>query len=102
VFTREVWARLLSIVGLQHILPNHDDEIFQEWWRVVEGRVPTTVKKGFNSLVAALGAWRIWKHRNNCVFYWTSSSVLGVLQEIRDEVGQWCLVGASGLRTLWL
>jgi hypothetical protein len=59
VFAREVWARLLSIVGLQHILLNHDDEIFQEWWRVVEGRVPTAVKKGFNSLVAALEAWRI-------------------------------------------
>jgi hypothetical protein len=58
---------------------------------VVEGRVPTAVKKGFN-----------WKHRNNCVFYGTSSSVLGVLHEIRDEVGQWCLVGAFGLRALWL
>jgi hypothetical protein len=100
VFAREVWARLLSIVGLQHISPNHDDKIFQEWWRVAEGRVPAAVKEGFNSLVA-LGAWRIWKHRNNCVFHRTSPSVSGVLQEIKDEVGHWCLAGASRLRALW-
>jgi hypothetical protein len=83
VFAREVWARLLSIVVMQHVSPNHDDEIFQEWWRVAEGRVPTVVKKGFNSLVA-LGVWRIWKHRNNCVFDGASPSVSRVLQEIRD------------------
>jgi hypothetical protein len=99
VFAREVLAWLLSIVGMQHISQNHDDEIFQEWWRVAEGRVPTTVKKSFNFLVA-LGAWRIWKCRNNCVLDRTSPSVSRVLQEIRDEVGHWCLVGASGLRDL--
>jgi hypothetical protein len=100
VFAREVWARLLSIVGLQHVSLNRDDEIFQEWWRVAEGRVPAVVKKGFNSLVA-LGAWRIWKHRNNCVFDGASPSVSRVLQEISDEVGHWCLAGVSELRALW-
>jgi hypothetical protein len=100
VFAWEVWARLLSIVGLQHVLPNCDDEIFQEWWKVAEGRVPAAVKKGFNSLVV-LGAWRIWKYSSNCVFDGASPSVSRVLQEIRDEMGHWCLAGVSGLRALW-
>jgi hypothetical protein len=97
VFAWEVWARLLPIVGMHHVSPNRDNEIFQEWWKVAEGRVLAAVEKGFNSLVA-LGAW---KHRNNCVFDGASPSVSKVLQEIRDEMGHWSLAGASGLRALW-
>jgi hypothetical protein len=36
------------------------------------------------------------------VFDGTSPGVLDMLQEIRDEVGLWCLAGASGLRALAL
>jgi hypothetical protein len=100
VFAREVWAQILSKVGLQHLSPSGDEKSFQDWWRSSERRVDASMKKGFNSLVA-LGAWWIWKHRNSCVFEGASPSVTRVLQDIADEARLWCLAGASGLRAIW-
>jgi hypothetical protein len=99
VFAREVWAQILSKVGLQHLSPSCDVKSFQDWWRSSERRVDAAVKKGFNSLVA-LGACWIWKHMNSCV-YGASPSVTRVLQDFTDEARLWCLAGASGLRAIW-
>jgi hypothetical protein len=57
------------------------------------------MKKGFNTLVI-LVAWWIWKHRNSCVFDGASPSVARIIQDIRDEAGQWCLAGGSRLSDL--
>jgi hypothetical protein len=67
VFTREVWFRTLSRLGLQHLAPTSDATVFQEWWREAERNVSKHKKKGFNSIVT-LVAWQIWKHRNACVW----------------------------------
>jgi hypothetical protein len=58
---------VLTLVNLQHIAPGPQDINLQDWWRVVENRVPKQQRKGFNSLVL-LVAWWIWKHRNACIF----------------------------------
>ena len=67
VFAREIWFRVLSLVGLQQLTPSQDDLVFQEWWRLALTRVLEQQQKGFNSLVI-LVAWWLWKHRNACVF----------------------------------
>jgi hypothetical protein len=36
VFTREVWFRTLSRLGLQHLAPTSDASGFQEWWSEAE------------------------------------------------------------------
>jgi hypothetical protein len=47
-----------------------------------------------------LGAWVIWKHRNQCVFCGTPPSVPTVLQVARDEAMLWTIAGAKGLSFL--
>ena len=55
VFAREIWFRVLSLVGLQ-LTPSQDDLVFQEWWRLALTRVLEQQQKGFNSSVI-LVAW---------------------------------------------
>jgi hypothetical protein len=42
------------------------------------------IKRGFNSLII-LGAWLIWKHRNQCVFQGNAPNIADVLVAILDE-----------------
>jgi hypothetical protein len=56
VFAREIWFRVLSLVGLQQLTPSQDDFVFQEWWRLALTRVSEQQQKGFNSSVI-LVAW---------------------------------------------
>ena len=48
----------------------HDKQEYRQITRIC-GRVnalfPKEVKQGLNSLIT-LGAWMLWKHRNDCVF----------------------------------
>lgn len=97
VFSRDIWYQVLSLVGLQRFTPRHNDEVFQNWWRTVETRVPKQQRAGFNSLVILLVAWWMWKHRNACVFYGTSPSTQRTIQDIKDEATMWCMAGARGL-----
>jgi hypothetical protein len=47
--------------------PQPDELSFDEWWRNAEAGLAPTLREIFNSLVI-LGAWIIWKQRNDCVF----------------------------------
>jgi hypothetical protein len=47
VFTREVWFRTLSRLGLQHLTSMSDAAVFQEWWREAERNVSKQKKKRF-------------------------------------------------------
>uniref|UniRef100_K4A1A3 Uncharacterized protein n=1 Tax=Setaria italica TaxID=4555 RepID=K4A1A3_SETIT len=49
-------------VGLQDLAPTSEDVIFSAWGVNSGG---SATKKGLNFLIA-LGAWIIWKHRNDC------------------------------------
>ncbi|KAF8772778.1 hypothetical protein HU200_005395 [Digitaria exilis] len=55
--------------------------------------------KGFNTLVA-LGAWCIWKTRNNRVFNNVEPRVNRTLILAQEEVEFWMLAGAKGLSAL--
>jgi hypothetical protein len=101
VFTREVWFRTLSRLGLQHLAPTSDATGFQDWWSEAERLVSKHKKKGFNSFVI-LVAWQIWKHRNACVFDNGSPNIHAILLSIHDEALLWGLGGAAALRQVWL
>jgi hypothetical protein len=56
-------------------------------------------EKGLNSMTM-LGAWSLWKHRNDCIFKAESPSVSLILSNFRDEHSLWCLAGAKNLQAL--
>jgi hypothetical protein len=57
------------------------------------------VRKGLNSLII-LGAWVLWKHRNDCVFYAESPNIVDVLIQAREERRLWKIAGAKGISLL--
>jgi len=54
------------------------------------------MRKGFNSL-AILVAWKIRKHRNECVFNGANPSASLVLQSVANESVICCSAGACAL-----
>ena len=47
-----------------------------------------------------LGAWTIWRHRNDCVFNGATSRLDTALLLTKEEAELWCLAGAKGLSLL--
>jgi hypothetical protein len=49
-----------------------------------------------------LGAWSVWRHRNECVFNGSQPSISKTLALAGDEysLGLWCIAGAKGLSML--
>jgi hypothetical protein len=62
-------------------------------------KLPRDLQSGFNSIVI-LGAWSLWRHRNDCVFNGRSPSLENTLTLAGDELRMWCSVGAKGLNLL--
>jgi hypothetical protein len=85
---------------LQHLTPTYDAAVFQEWWGEAERNVPKQKKKGFNSIVS-LVAWKIWKHRNACVFENASPNIHAILLSIHEDALLWGLAGVAALRSVW-
>ena len=56
-------------------------------------------RKGLNSLIM-LGAWTIWKHRNNCVFQDRLPIVSSAFHVAKDEIFLWCVAGAKDMAAL--
>lgn len=56
-------------------------------------------KKGLNSVVM-LGAWSIWKHRNNCVFDVTFPDVASALLIAMEKLHDWDLARVEGISCL--
>ena len=53
-------------------------------------------RKGLNSLII-LGAWTIWRHRNDCVFNGASPRVDTALILAKEDAQLWSMAGARGL-----
>jgi len=76
--------------------PTPADQNFEEWWRKMDGAVQSDLRRGVNSL-AILGAWSIWRHKNDCVFNNATPSVNSVLHLAKEEAGRWSAAGAKGI-----
>ena len=94
--TRQFWFELLQIVGLAALAPQPDVTSFDDWWDKAALTINGDTRKGLNSLII-LGAWTIWKHRNDCVFNGAAPSIPVALARAREEAHLWSLAGAKGL-----
>ncbi|GJN04267.1 hypothetical protein PR202_ga21800 [Eleusine coracana subsp. coracana] len=61
-------------------------------------RVTGEVRQGINSLVI-LGAWALWRHRNNCVINGVSPSIATLLILAGDDKCLW-LCGMAGAKAI--
>ena len=66
------------------------------WWQQAGDSISAGALRGFNTLVV-LGAWTIWRTRNDVVFDRIAPSVDRALLLGRDEAELWMLAGAKGL-----
>ena len=96
VFARQFWHRFLGCFGFQAVTPLPNDLDFFMWWQQAGDRISAGVLQGFNTLVV-LGAWSIWRTRNDTVFDRIAPSVDRALLLARDEAELWMLAGAKGL-----
>ncbi|GJN06072.1 hypothetical protein PR202_ga23758 [Eleusine coracana subsp. coracana] len=99
VFACQFWHFLLNRIGHGHLAPLPDDLIFREWWAKVTKPANSSIKKGLNSYIT-LGAWVLWRHRNDCVFNGASPNLATVLRTVGYEVRMWSMAGAKGLSLL--
>jgi hypothetical protein len=60
-----------------------------------EAIVDSDIRKWVNSLIT-LGAWTIWRHRNDCVFNGATPRLDTALLLTKEEAKLWCLAGAKG------
>jgi hypothetical protein len=101
--SREVWFQIMKSVGLQHLVPSHENSSFEDWWEGVAA-VPVDpaykgLHKGLNSLII-LGVWAIWNHRIRCVFNGVQPSSSMVFNWVKEEFHLWGRAGASGLSSI--
>jgi hypothetical protein len=85
VFAREFWFILLQRVGLGAFAPQVSEITFQEWWRQVLSSISTPNRRGINSLII-LGAWTLWRHRNDCVFNGAAPRLAMALAMTREQL----------------
>jgi hypothetical protein len=84
VFARQVWSGLLVAIRLRELVPQPRVSSFEAWWLASSQQHQGQARSAFNSLVI-LGAWVIWKHRNECVFQRVSRCVAVAIHVAREE-----------------
>jgi hypothetical protein len=57
------------------------------------------IKRHLNSLII-LTAWKLWNHRNDCVFNVNKPGIQLIVKQILEEAPLWGRVGARGLAHL--
>jgi len=72
---------------------------FFDWWQQARNTFNKVVGRGFNSLVM-LGAWILWKERNDIVFNSVLPRLDRALLLAQEEADHWMLAGAKSLRGL--
>lgn len=98
VFTREVWHRVLTLLGIPHLCPVGDRPL-DVWWMEARGALSGALRRSFDSVVL-LVSWIIWKERNRRTFDSLSKSTTEVLAQIQDEGSEWIAAGCSALGQL--
>ncbi|GJN14583.1 hypothetical protein PR202_gb01427 [Eleusine coracana subsp. coracana] len=92
VFTRQFWFTFLQRVGLGFFAPQPSNISFEDWWRWASSSANNTLKNSLDSLII-LGAWSLWRHRNDCVFNDTSRNLATALTMAGDEGKLWSMAG---------
>jgi hypothetical protein len=99
VFSWQFWPQLLHRFGLPDIAPQPSAVGFFDWWQQAGSTLDKGAKKGFDSLVM-LGAWILWKERNDIVFNGASPKLERALLLAQEEATLWMLAGAKGISGL--
>ncbi|GJN16450.1 hypothetical protein PR202_gb03439 [Eleusine coracana subsp. coracana] len=99
VFARQFWVIALQRIGLAALSPQPTDNHFDEWWYQISSLVSGTTQQGLNSIVI-LGAWTLWRHRNDYVFNKAAPSIGTALFLASEETKMWSMVGAKALSSL--
>lgn len=77
VIARQLWFALLSPIGLDSLVPRHDDALV-DWW--LHGRCLLQVEAMLTFETAILlVAWCLWKERNNRTFNRVSAGLRDML-----------------------
>jgi hypothetical protein len=100
IYSREVWFRLLSSVGLQHWAPN-GDETMAVWWQQHRANAPSALRKSFDSALM-LVTWSLWKERNRRVFDGAHLLPHRLYQLAIEEVDAWIAAGFSALSVFFV
>ena len=90
---------MLAPIGLTNLTPP-PGIAFLDWWLLYCVQIETAKRKGFDSLII-LGAWCLWKERNQRVFHGAGRTAVDVATVIEEEVDHWSQAGYSHLATLW-
>jgi hypothetical protein len=98
VLARQLWLKLLHLVGLDSLLPQHDDEIV-DWWLRQRMQLQVEARAVFDS-VLMLASWNLWKERNNKTFRDATSNVHELFCEIVTEGELWVQAGYRNLSTI--
>jgi hypothetical protein len=95
VFTREVWFRLLSRVGMEHLALAEDSSLADRW-QTTRLSIPKHLRRSFDSVVL-LVSWMVWKERNRHTFDMITKSPAELVVLILEEADAWI---AAGFRCL--
>ena len=78
----------------------NDAAPFLDRWLLHRMQLEMARRKGFDSLVI-LGAWCLWKERNQRVFQGAGRTPTDVATMMEEEVERWSQAGYSHLAALW-
>ena len=98
VFTREVWHRLLSRVGMQHLV-SLDGSCLSDWWQNTRTAIPKPFKRSFDLLVLHV-SWKFWKERSRRTSDNNMRTPSQLCALILEEADAWIVAGFRNLVSL--
>ena len=81
---------------MPNLSPDNASCSLDDWWSRAVEKIPRDLQSGFNSLVI-LGAWSLWRHRNDCVFNGVRPNISTIMIMSGNEIRTWEMAGAKGL-----
>jgi hypothetical protein len=87
----QFWWIVMNTIGRPDLFPASQNS-FISWWSASRKGVAKQLRRGFDTVVV-LGAWSIWKERNNRVFNQKQRSWEEVARAAAEEAALWRLAG---------
>lgn len=98
VYSREVWAILLTKLHLLHAIQVQEEDVIG-WWLRNRKLLDKQLRKAFDSFVFLVG-WRLWKEQNSRTFQGVAVGAGALAELIWEEAGEWCSAGYRRLQPL--